>query len=594
MHPSYTIRAIALTILCLALTIAAYGQSPISNQTSKFVSPPVLSSASTSVEDSSAKDEVQRQLREQQLEMERMRTMLAEQSRVIDELRRRVEVTERAVATNVEKTNVTNGSSSTVTVAVVAPDETPAKQTSDQDARISKVEEQTRKNSEILAKQLGSLTFSGDVRLRYESFYGLLNPTANGDNPAILGNPLTTRQGFRVRVRFGVRGQISKEFDWGFRLSSGSFASSISTNQTLTDFFNRKPFGIDQAYLTWTPSRIPGLRLQGGKFDIPWVRTELTIDNDIQLEGFNETYSRSFKSSALKNITLVAWQSPMLERNSAFVKNPNGTVNVDESKRGGRDLALYGAQARARFELSPKVALTVSAADLYYSGTQFISPIQVFGANLLVPITITIPATATTPAQTITTQVSIPRDFLVAGNANLGISTATNNSVNRDGRLSSGFNLVDIMGRLDFTHSQRFPIALIFDFVTNTQTHDVVLAGPNGANVFLENNENNGYYAEIQAGRQKEKGDLQFGYTYFRIEKDAVLTPFNFSDIIQQSDVRAHRFIFNYTADPRVIISVTGIISQRPNGLLGAFGVTPPGSLNRATNRLQVDTTFRF
>ncbi|HKQ99749.1 MAG TPA: putative porin, partial [Pyrinomonadaceae bacterium] len=399
---------------------------------------------------------------------------------------------------------------------------------------------------------------------------------------------------FRIRARLALRGQIGKEFDWGVRLASGSFADSISTNQTLTDFYNRKAFGLDQAFIAWTPQRVPGLRLQGGKFDIPWTRTEMTLDNDLQVEGFSQTYSRGFKNSALNNLTFVAWELPILERNSAFVRNSNGTVNLEESHRGGRDLALYGAQLRARFEPTKKVALTLSASDLYFSGTQFITPVQVFGGQLQLPLTFTIPATATTPAQTVTTQVSISRDLLVAGAGNLGISTATNNAVNRDGRLASGYNLVDLIARLELTHKARFPVTLLFNFVTNTQTHDVAVAGPGGATIFLPNHEKNGYWAEFQMGRTKEKGDIQFGYTLVRIEKDAVLTPFNFSDISQQSDARAHRLLFSYTADPRVLLSIIGIINERPNGLLGAFGTTPPGSLNRPTTRLQFDTIFRF
>ena len=537
---------------------------------------------------------VERQLRDQQQEIGRMRTLIMDQSRVINDLRVRVEETERRVESAVVRTDRI-ATSDVVTGSSSEPlDTTKSTQITEQDARLGKVEEQSKKNTEAIAKQLGSMTFSGDMRLRYESFYGLLNSSANDDNPAIFGNPLTTRQRFRIRARLAIRGQIGKEFDWGLRLATGSLADPFSTNQTLTDFYNRKPFGLDQAFITWVPRRLPGLRLQAGKFEVPWVRTELTIDNDMQPEGFAETYSRGFKKSSLKNVTLVAWQLPFLERNSAFVRNANGTVNLSESKRAGRDLALYGAQVRGRFEFSPTISLTLSASDLFFSGTQFISPIQVFGNNIQLPVTFTIPATATSPAQTITTQVTIPRDLLVAGNGNLGLSTATNNAVNRDGRLASGFNLVDLMGRLELNHSKRFPIALILDFVTNTQTHDVVVAGPGGANLFVKNNENNGYYAEIQAGRQKERGDLQFNYTFFRIEKDAVLTPFNFSDIFQQSDTRAHRIIFNYTVDPRVVLSVIGIITERPNGLLGVFGNTPPGSLNRPTTRLQIDTTFRF
>lgn len=509
-------------------------------------------------------------LRLQNEQLEQLRASFAEQVRLLNELR----------------TLALNAAPSTTVAAPV--DVVP--QATD---RLSAVETQTKKNSEALAKQLGSLSFSGDLRLRFESFFGQSNSLANAANRAILGNELTSRFRPRIRLRLAIRGQINDEFDWGMRLATGSFADNISTNQTLTDFFNRKPFALDQAYVTYKPKNIPGLRIQGGRFESPFTFTEMTFDSDLQVEGINESYSHDFKG-AVKNLTFAAWQLPFLERNSAFVRNADGTVNVDQSRRDGRDLALYGGQVRTRIEPNDKVSLALSAADHYFSGTQFISPVQVFGSNLQLPITINIPASGSTPAQTITTQVSIPRDFLVAGNANLGVTTASNNATNRDGRLSSGFNLVDLIARLDLKHSKRFPVSLLFDFVTNTQTHDVVIAGPGGANVLLPNHENNGFWAEVQVGKTRERGDFQLGYTFMRIEKDAVLTPFNFSDITQQSDMRGHRFNFAYAIDPRVTFSLTGIITERPTGVLGAFGNTPPGSLNRPTTRLQFDTLFRF
>lgn len=450
------------------------------------------------------------------------------------------------------------------------------------------VEDRIKKVEGRLA-ELGAIKFSGDIRLRSESFFGLTNNLASGSNPAALGNELSPRHRMRMRARLAIRGSISDEFDWGLRIASGSFGDNISTNQTLTDFFNRKPFALDQAFVTYKPKKAPGLRLQGGKFEPPWTATELTIDSDLMVEGFNESYSRGFKKSALKDVTFVAWQLPFLERNSAFVRNADGTVNIDQSRRGGRDLALYGAQVRTRFEPSDKVALNLSVADLYFSGTQFISPVQVFGSQLQLPVTITLPG-----GGTVTSQVSIPRDLLVAGNANLGLTNASNNATNRDGRLASGFNLIDMIARLELKHSKRFPVAIILDFVTNTQVRDVVTAGPGGTDLVLRNNENNGFWGEVQVGQTKARGDMLLGYTFMRIEKDAVLTPFNMSDITSQSDMRGHRFSFSYTADPRVVFAVTGIVTERPTGLLGAFGTTPPGSLNRPTTRLQLDTVLRF
>jgi hypothetical protein len=122
----------------------------------------------------------------------------------------------------------------------------------------------------------------------------------------------------------------------------------------------------------------------------------------------------------------------------------------------------------------------------------------------------------------------------------------------------------------------------------------VVTAGPGGADLLLPNHENQGFWGEVLVGTAKERGDTQFGYTFMRIEKDAVLTPFNMSDITQQSDMRGHRFQFSYTADPRVTFTAIGIITERPNGLLGPFAATPPGSLNRSTFRLQFDTVLKF
>ena len=409
----------------------------------------------------------------------------------------------------------------------------------------------------------------------------------------MLGNPLSSRQRLRLRARLALRGRVNDEFDWGLRLATGSFPEVTSANQTLTDFYSHKNFALDQAYIGYTPAAVPGLRIQAGKFEPPWVRTEMTFDNDIQVEGLSQSYTRNFKNSTLANITVSAWQLPFLERASAFVLGADGRVNIEQSRRAGRDLALYGAQLLTQFQTSKNTRLSVSAADLYYSGTQFITPAQFFGGNVQVPVTITIPATATTPAQTVTGQVALPRDRFVAGN-NLGVLNATSNAVNRDGRLASGFNLVDLIARLDLSHHKKFPVVLLMNYTLNTQARDVIKAGAGGENIIQRNNENSAYWAEIQVGKIDVRGDWRLGYVFTRIEKDSVLTPFNLSDITPQSDVRAQRFNVAYAVDPRVTLAMTAILARRANGLAGVFGATPPGSLNTTGTRLQFDTQFRF
>jgi hypothetical protein len=456
--------------------------------------------------------------------------------------------------------------------------------------------------AEAAAKALGSVTFSGDIRLRHESFFGQQNTAPSASVPGTLGNPLSARHRFRFRARLAARGKLGEQFEWGMRLSTGSTADVTSANQTMTDFFTRKSFELDRAFITYKPKAVPGLQLQAGKFETPWWRTELTWDNDISPEGVNERYTYAPEKSRLRELTFLAWQLPFLERNSAFVLGADGRVDFEQSGRQGRDLALYGAQVRAELAPTANSRLRLAAADLFFSGTQFINPAQFFGPNVQFPVTINIPATANAPAQTVTGQVSIPRDLLNNGNANLGISSATTNALNRDGRLASGFNLVDLYGQIELKRDGRWPLLAIINYVRNTQAHDVLAAGPGGANLPLENDEDEGLWAEFQVGRdllrnrpeETKTGDLLFNYTFIRIEKDAVLTPFNFSNLIQFSDVRGHRFVAAYAVDPRVALVLTGIVSRRASGLLGPFAPTPPGSLDRTLTRIQFDTIFRF
>ncbi|HJQ30817.1 MAG TPA: putative porin [Pyrinomonadaceae bacterium] len=611
------LRAASLCAFAFALAANAAAQTP-ADDTARPAQPATQSAATQSKPAGGlfALEEVERQLREQREEIEQLRAALREQSRLIGDLRTRVEETERAFAAGAAPSAVVREASYAADAATAgttgkgaatagAASPAGAAQDSKLEARVKAVEEQTKKTGDAISRQLGSLTFSGDLRFRYESFYGQENVLASAENPGTFGNPLSTRQRFRLRARFGVRGRISDEFDWGIRLATGSYADVISTNATLTDFFTRKPFALDQAYINYRPKSLQGkqhvFQLQLGKFDTPWTRTELTWDNDISVEGLSESYTYNFKKSAFKSLGLVAWQLPMLERNSAFVLGTDGHIDPNASGRAGRDLELYGAQARTEIA-SKNVSVKLSASDLYFSGTQFITPAQVFGVNVQFPVTVVIPASGTSPARTVTTQVSFPRDLLVAGNANLGLSLANTNAVNRDGRLSSGFNLVDLIARADFNQSKKWPVMLLFNFVTNTQAHDVVTAGASGADVLLRNDQGQGYWAEFQVGKDLlrlspdriKRGDPFFNYAFIRVEKDAILSPFNGSDLGQSTDMRVHRFFVGYALDPRVALTLTGFFTQRPTGLLGAFGQTPPGSLNRTQTRLQLDTVLRF
>jgi hypothetical protein len=238
----------ALRLCALAAAFAAHVSAQTSSERIEtHVRPAAPESAAAQ-----GLDEVLRLLREQRQEIERLRAQLDAQAHDLGQLRARVERGEAAAVASAPAdasrgaafagalSKHEEGGQSNAPSAGAAQDDKLA-------GRMARVEEQAQKTRESLAKQLGSLTFSGDLRLRYESIYGQQNALASSDNPAVLGNELSSRQRFRVRARLAVKGKITDEFEWGLRLATGNTSDVISENQTLTDFFSRKPFALDQA-----------------------------------------------------------------------------------------------------------------------------------------------------------------------------------------------------------------------------------------------------------------------------------------------------------------------------------------------------------
>ena len=96
-----------------------------------------------------------------------------------------------------------------------------------------------------------------------------------------------------------------------------------------------------------------------------------------------------------------------------------------------------------------------------------------------------------------------------------------------------------------------------------------------------------GYWGEFKVGQTKNKGDLMLGYTFARIERDAVLAAFNFSDLRQPTNVIEHRVEGLYQAYPHVQLGVTGLIGRQ---IVTAQSPT----LERWLKRWQFDTIFSF
>jgi hypothetical protein len=88
-------------------------------------------------------------------------------------------------------------------------------------------------------------------------------------------------------------------------------------------------------------------------------------------------------------------------------------------------------------------------------------------------------------------------------------------------------------------------------------------------------------------GRLQDKGDWQAGYSRFYVEREAVLSNFDYSDMRQGTNVTEHRLDLFYMFQKNIQVGFTALMG-RPLGV-NALGQTEPW-----LTRLQFDTIYVF
>jgi hypothetical protein len=341
----------------------------------------------------------------------------------------------------------------------------------------------------------------------------------------------------------------------GAVLASGDLGDPISTNSTLTGFYTRKPIAIDKAFGVYNPHYFKPFTLTAGKFGYTWLRTELTGDNDLNPEGGSAALAWDWKNGFVNHFGVVAFGTPMLEVG------------------GGDDSYMYGGQVQTGFNILPRVKLSADGAYYNFENADTIAQNQVNGSGANGSATQGLPT---------------PPNF--GGTFGFGGSSNTNNLGLIGGKrfYASKFGILDAIARLDFdTGAKRWPVYALFDFAQNTEACDNlgVFFAAGVAAPTCDPHQRHGYWSELKVGQTKNKGDLLLGYTFARIERDAVLAAFNFSDLRQPTNVAEHRIEAYYQAYPHVQVGFTGLIGRQ---LVTAQSLTE----ERWLKRFQFDTIF--
>jgi hypothetical protein len=386
------------------------------------------------------------------------------------------------------------------------------------------------------------------LRLRYEPFFG--GGPANGAAPQ-------ARERERYRLRFNVNTKVDNDFTLGLSLASGDLGDPISTNSTMTGFYTRKPIAIDKAFAAYNPHSFKPFTLTAGKFGYTVYRTELTWDNDLNWEGGSAALAYNWDKKFLNHLALVAVGTDFLEVS------------------GGPDSYMVGGQLQTGWTLLPKVKLTADGAYYAFANADTIAQNQVNGSG---------------GNGFATSGLPTPTGF--GGTFGFGGSNDTNNfgTINNKRVFASQYGILDAIARLDIdTGHKRWPVYALIDFAQNTEACDNIRLFVAAAVTppTCDSKQRHAYWGEVRFGQTKNKGDMYLAYTFMHIERDAVLSAFNFSDLRQPTNVAEHRVEAYYQAYPHVQVGVTGLIGRQ---LVTAQSAT----LERWLKRWQFDTIFNF
>ena len=506
-------------------------------------------------------------------DIQSLKDAIAAQQAQIQALQAQLEIKEHASA-----------AAPVATVATAAPSAAPKAQPSESQDQTTTTPDQTAsraqavqagstderiRNLERQIKGIGPVSFSGDVRLRGEPFFG--GPTDQSMD----------RMRERVRVRFNATADLGTQFRTGITLASGDVNDPTSTNQTLTGFYSRKAVALDQAFVEFTPKEFKNLTVVGGKFRYPWYNTELTWDKDLNPEGVAETLGFKLDTPVLKKIALIGFQLPFAEI--------AGTSSTD--KRITQQIT-YGGQLQTAWQFGPRVTFSAYSGFYDYRGADAIALAlaKANSKNPQTPFTGLLPLASGNPVQDSTYTTTATTIITVGGTAYpTGVTSITS------AQFASKFSLFDNLARFDInTGNDRFPVSIIGDYVQNMgacgNLPNIAAAPVNTAtttykqtvNAPCMSNQRRGYWLEGRVGRLLEKKDFQFGYTHIYIEREAVLGNFNYSDIRQGTNVTQHRFDMFYQFDKNVQLGFTALVGR------------PLATTEPWLTRLQFDTIYVF
>lgn len=405
----------------------------------------------------------------------------------------------------------------------------------------------------------GRFRFTGDIRVRGESFFQ---------------DGVADRNRARIRIRFGVEGKLNEDFVGGFALATGSLGDPTTTNETFTNFFDRKTIGLDRGYISYNPIAHSWLSLTGGKFAYAWNHTQVTGDPDINPEGFDEKFAWDLRTPGIKNFTVQFMQLLFNE------------------VAAGTDSYALGGQVSAKLQLG-RLATTPSFMAMKWNNPDSILQASAFAVQ----------------ATTTTGGLPVPREGPGCSNrsglpsvppcafAANGMTNATYNDPGGKPHFYSQFLCADfILNNQVKTGWERLPLNLLLEYENNLDAKDHPLSST-GAVLTDLGKQSHTYLADVSLGQTRNKNDIQIGYAWLREEQDAALASFAESDQRAPTNILQNRWYALWKLRANTVASYTFWYGRSLNSALQhavlATG-TASGQEEPYLKRMQFDLIYSF
>jgi len=440
-------------------------------------------------------------------------------------------------------------------------------------------QQDAQKRFSALETAFGRFRFSGDMRVRGENF----NQEGVPD-----------RNRARVRARFGVDGRLGEDFVAGIYVATGSLGDPTTTNETLTNFFDRKTIGLDRAYVTYNPVAAKWLSLTGGKFAFPWTRTSLTFDPDINPDGFDAKVSFDKHAGPLRNFTAQGMFLPFNE----VTKGP--------------DSYIVGGNTSGRLQFGPwtmtpsYTILNVHGADALLSASAFSLQATTTGVNSTNTNNGNVPGEG--PGCATIQGVPSPAgySFPPCAFAANGMTNSTFITVNSSGvptaHFLSKFLYSDfILNNQIKTGIARLPINVWGEFEQNLNAASNPL-DTHGKRTSL-GRQDKAYGFDFSVGQAVTgaiKNDVQVGYSWWRIEQDAIIASWGESDQRAPTNILQNRIYGAWRVQRNILAQYTMWFGRTLNtGLENNAAsinktVSTPGAKEPTLKRQQFDLIYTF